>query len=460
MWEVVENLDDLVSYLGLSPRAAQALKDASMAVMQGEMMCGTGGDAMRISQPMSTSKDVVSPPAKRGSPMQQEMSADLFDRRQGAPDDPCTPPALVRQQTADFFDRQERQQPPAGAPAAPAAAAATAHLADSWATLPSAVQALMVASIPAPMDPMFHFSHASWTTGDMVDWASIQWGPFHHHQQPEMQRSSAARAPLVTPGDVAPALHRRFEVSDTGWSSYHVEWTLKSDILTSANAVHVSPSFDLSFDGEVVQFRLVLTPRESDSFCESGGVGKIELKCEDAISASHAWVHFELAVGQGDRLLPSRGLVCHDFAQSAVGGLKAPADQWWDFQSSVDAESRAFVVTCSVVSQVAADAAAAGSADPVVTGSAKGAAVEDAATWPASDSAQCTPESEDQDAGRGKANRCRSAEGRQKQLERWRMRRQTHRMRMRGGVEPVPESMATVEERGAAPESGDNAVEV
>lgn len=536
--EVIENLDDFASFLGLSPRAASDLQEKSMAFVDSEgnvsLMSSIGGEAEDTVQPMftasrtstiSTAKDPASPSSRQKTPMQRYMTADYFERREGnaqtaVPDSPASPegqppltrmcsagsqpgglhreatedffdrrdkqrqhsggmpvlqrsgsltqPGLAREQTEDFFDRRDRQDPDPVADAP--AAMATAHPGP-----------LLAGGIPAPMgetsipytyDPFtaammvdaYYGAHPEWTPEMAMQWAAYQQ---QIHAAEQKHQATSGSDPDAPAGDAA-TLQRRLNISNTGFSSYHIGWTVKSDILTSSNAVHVSPSFDLSFDGEIVHFRLILTPRESafdrggHSFRRSHGVGKVELKCEDNISVAHAWVKFELTVGRGDKLLPRRGLVSHDFAQGAVGGLRPPADQWWDFKSSVDPESRTLYVGCDVMSQLAKEPEEAAAPDATgATAPVAGGAAARVAEGILPPPLECTAD-EDGEAGKRRANRCRSAAGRQKQLERWRLRRQRHRAILRGEADngnqtgvpcPVPEEE---EDEGASGKENEN----
>merc|ERR1719265_2835586 len=218
---------------------------------------------------------------------------------------------------------------------------------------------MMTVAIPVPMVPVGGIAYDPYAAGLMLEWPALQGAAAEQQQwRHEGSVQNVYHPSFANDAGDPSTLRRRFAFDSEGSSSYHLEWTVRSEVLSSTITRHCSPSFELSFEGEALLFRLVLTPREpvdedeDHTFPRSSGVGKIELTCEDHSAVSQAWVTFEFTVGSDSEVrMPSRGVVSHDFARSAVGGLRAPMDQWWDFTSAVDRKSSSFVIGCNVISQ-------------------------------------------------------------------------------------------------------------
>jgi len=144
-------------------------------------------------------------------------------------------------------------------------------------------------------------------------------------------------------------------------SIYRVRWTVDARKLKSTDREMVSPSFDLSFAGGQVQFKMVMRPiavsegRGGASFKRAKGKGTVELRCLSEVSPSmKPVVIFQIAVGSSiskAKQFPPRGPVKHDFTQKPIVGLPEGSEQW-EFGKAVDEATQTFVVSLEILSGV------------------------------------------------------------------------------------------------------------
>jgi len=182
-----------------------------------------------------------------------------------------------------------------------------------------------------------------------------------------VEASTASLPPPLPAAPRAPVLTRVFSVA-----SYmeRVRWTVDARKLKSTDREAVSPSFDLSFSGVNVQFKMVIRPkvmsdsRGGASFKKAKGRGSVELRCLSEVEpAVNPIVTFRLAIGSGadpEKREPPRGPVRHDFTQRAICGLPEGQAEW-DFSKAVDEDTLTFVVCLEILAGSTANAAAAAS---------------------------------------------------------------------------------------------------
>jgi len=144
--------------------------------------------------------------------------------------------------------------------------------------------------------------------------------------------------------------------------SSFVYWTVDAKKLRSNDRLTVSPLFKLR-DGHVnappLPFKMTVTPKVvSDgkggaSFRKAKGMASIQVKCEAPREDMESYpIRFCLSAWSGreedPRLLPARGPVTCNFAQSGICGL--PKDcEIWDFLEAVDKATQTFVICLEVL---------------------------------------------------------------------------------------------------------------
>jgi len=157
-------------------------------------------------------------------------------------------------------------------------------------------------------------------------------------------------------------LQRAFSVTS---AIYRVRWTVDARKLKSKDTEAVSPSFELSFEGNVA-FKMLLRPRVTSeskggaSFKKARGRGVVELRCLDDVHPEKTpTVTFRVFIGSPAdpaKQQPPRGPVRHDFAQKSICGLSRGQDEW-NFSQVVDKTSQTFVVVLEVLTGPASSAA-------------------------------------------------------------------------------------------------------
>lgn len=137
----------------------------------------------------------------------------------------------------------------------------------------------------------------------------------------------------------------------------HVWWKIDAKKLQGCDKVAISPSFELSFNGGPLRFKVMLCPKATaegrGGFRKAKGRGSVKLKCEEEPPAdTKAIVSFQISVGgggsDGKLEMASRGPVTHDFAQMGVAGLK-PGQDDWNFKKTVDEATSSFAVRLDIV---------------------------------------------------------------------------------------------------------------
>merc|ERR1712151_1152986 len=97
--------------------------------------------------------------------------------------------------------------------------------------------------------------------------------------------------------------------------------------------------FELPFNGNVLQFKMVIKPkpfneqRGGASFKKANGSGTVHLRClDEAKREDTPVVKFQIIVGKDvqDRTTwsPPRGPVTHDFSNRALVGLPEAVEEW------------------------------------------------------------------------------------------------------------------------------------
>lgn len=165
-----------------------------------------------------------------------------------------------------------------------------------------------------------------------------------------LPESVSAFLPAAAPSP--PILKRAFSVTS---QLYRVSWLVHGRTLHSDDSEVASPSFRLSFSRDL-QFQLVLQaerPLEADakvSFKTSGGKGRVLLRCLDEVDCTtNPTMTFRIAVCPAvGGIGPRRGPVRHNFVDCDSCGLLED-EELWDFNESVDKESRTFTVSLEVL---------------------------------------------------------------------------------------------------------------
>mmetsp|Transcript_50253 Transcript_50253/g.162705 ORF Transcript_50253/g.162705 Transcript_50253/m.162705 type:complete len:429 (-) Transcript_50253:31-1317(-) len=127
-----------------------------------------------------------------------------------------------------------------------------------------------------------------------------------------------------------------------------IQYIVDARKLKANDKAVISPPFPISGTNPG-NYRMIVNPtfvkaRGGATFKNSGGLGNVQLKCEDL---SEGTISFMISIGDGRpnsiRNEPARGPVDHDFADSSVCGLQK-AQEEWDFNRAVDAASKTFSV--------------------------------------------------------------------------------------------------------------------
>jgi len=117
--------------------------------------------------------------------------------------------------------------------------------------------------------------------------------------------------------------------------------------------VIISPTFELSA-AHPGQYRIIINPspikaRGGPTFKNTGGLGNVQLKCEDR---SEGKIAFHVLINDGRpnslRSEPPRGPVEHDFTDGSVCGLAKKIEEW-DFNKVVDQHSKTFAVVLDIL---------------------------------------------------------------------------------------------------------------
>jgi len=150
------------------------------------------------------------------------------------------------------------------------------------------------------------------------------------------------------------ALVSAFEPS-TGY--FRVEWAVDARKLRGNDKQAVSPPFEVPLGKGLpsVNFKMMVYPivrtasKGGACFQKSRGRGYIQVKCEAENASAAASVSFKLAIGTKRCAQAARGPILHNFSMSAIGGLPK-AQEEWDFNAAVDAESSTFTVCLQIAS--------------------------------------------------------------------------------------------------------------
>jgi len=185
--------------------------------------------------------------------------------------------------------------------------------------------------------------------------ASLPPTPAAPSAPPSPVPTTAPASPVRPPASDQPMLQRAFSVAS---AIFRVNWTVSARKLKSKDQFAVSPKFELSFKTPC-EFKMVIHPTKTSdqkggkSFVAAKGKGRVELKCETQLdTAAEALMTYRISVGSGDKRLPPRGPVKHNFAESSVSGL-ASEEEEWDF-AAVAEEAQSFVVCLEVLPASAA----------------------------------------------------------------------------------------------------------
>mmetsp|Transcript_57684 Transcript_57684/g.126380 ORF Transcript_57684/g.126380 Transcript_57684/m.126380 type:complete len:466 (+) Transcript_57684:361-1758(+) len=132
-----------------------------------------------------------------------------------------------------------------------------------------------------------------------------------------------------------------------------IQYIVDARKLKANDKAVISPPFDIS-DAIAGQYRIIVNPsfvkaRGGATFKNSGGLGNVQLKCEDRAEGT---ITFLVSIGdgrsQGGRQEAGRGPVEHNFADSSVCGLPK-AQEEWDFNRVVDAGTKTFSVFLDIL---------------------------------------------------------------------------------------------------------------
>eukprot|EP00932_Pfiesteria_piscicida_P017515 SRR837773.4392.p1 GENE.SRR837773.4392~~SRR837773.4392.p1 ORF type:complete len:266 (-),score=100.96 SRR837773.4392:125-856(-) len=172
--------------------------------------------------------------------------------------------------------------------------------------------------------------------------------------------SSAAGAPpgVLTPASAAAMgvtmdagghiLPQNVLRSTTKSGALRIHYVVDARKLKANDKAVISPPFEIS-PANPGHYRIIVNPsfvkaRGGATFKNSGGMGNVQLKCEDR---SEGNITFTISIGDGRpgsmRTELARGPIEHSFADSSVCGLPK-AQEEWDFNKVVDAASKTFSV--------------------------------------------------------------------------------------------------------------------
>ncbi|CAE7795136.1 PUS7 [Symbiodinium sp. CCMP2456] len=167
----------------------------------------------------------------------------------------------------------------------------------------------------------------------------------------EPREASTSPRPADPPAPAAPrapVLQRAFSVNSR---IFRIHWTVDARVLKSSDREKVSPPFEVSMDGQEIQFKLCLRPsltsesRGGASFRKAKGKGSVDMRCLSEISRSCVMT-FRVAIGKGSESHKVSRTMKHDFSQKPICQLEG--DDEWDFKTVTDEESQTFVVVLEV----------------------------------------------------------------------------------------------------------------
>eukprot|EP00441_Pelagodinium_beii_P046246 CAMPEP_0197620426 /NCGR_PEP_ID=MMETSP1338-20131121/1250_1 /TAXON_ID=43686 ORGANISM="Pelagodinium beii, Strain RCC1491" /NCGR_SAMPLE_ID=MMETSP1338 /ASSEMBLY_ACC=CAM_ASM_000754 /LENGTH=395 /DNA_ID=CAMNT_0043189603 /DNA_START=52 /DNA_END=1239 /DNA_ORIENTATION=+ len=165
--------------------------------------------------------------------------------------------------------------------------------------------------------------------------------------------SSTSGISMLPPAPQPQTLTRAFSIQS---GFFRVHWTVDGRKLRGNEKQTVSPPFQLSFGPKHpnVTFKMMIYPQKIDDgkggscFRKANGKGYCQLKCEAELPEELAWVTFRISIGSGSKLQGPRPEVSHNFASSAVCGLRKE-DEIWNFLEALDPDSMTFVVCLEIV---------------------------------------------------------------------------------------------------------------
>lgn len=167
----------------------------------------------------------------------------------------------------------------------------------------------------------------------------------------EPREASTSPRPADPPAPAAPrapVLQRAFSVNSR---IFRIHWTVDARVLKSSDREKVSPPFEVSMDGQEIQFKLCLRPsltsesRGGASFRKAKGKGSVDMRCLSEISRTCVMT-FRVAIGKGSESHKVSRTMKHDFSQKPICQLEG--DDEWDFKTVTDEESQTFVVVLEV----------------------------------------------------------------------------------------------------------------
>ncbi|OLP93059.1 Pseudouridylate synthase 7-like [Symbiodinium microadriaticum] len=168
----------------------------------------------------------------------------------------------------------------------------------------------------------------------------------------EPREASTSPRPADPPAPAAPrapVLQRAFSVNSR---IFRIHWTVDARVLKSSDREKVSPPFEVSMDGQEIQFKLCLRPsltsesRGGASFRKAKGKGSVDMRCLSEISRTCVMT-FRVAIGKGSESHKVSRTMKHDFSQKPICQLEG--DDEWDFKTVTDEESQTFVVVLEVI---------------------------------------------------------------------------------------------------------------
>jgi len=134
-----------------------------------------------------------------------------------------------------------------------------------------------------------------------------------------------------------------------------LSWAVDAKKLDSQDKQHVSPQFEVTFEGHDPQtFQMFLYPiavadnRRGAGFKKAKGRGRVVLKCHSLeLPRCFPDVSFRVSIGSGELQQQARGPVTHNFSEQSCCGLQKRRDEW-DFKSAVDASSKTVQINAEI----------------------------------------------------------------------------------------------------------------
>jgi hypothetical protein len=214
------------------------------------------------------------------------------------------------------------------------------------------------------------------------------------------------RSEMSIPQEVLPTIKASFDATR---GVYQATWHVDARKLQSKDHIVVSPAFEMCFCKKQApaSFKLMLTSRGTNGFAKSKGMGLVKAKCESDVRGVEAAFAFIIRMGS-DTFEPS----VHDFSLHPVATLQERA---LNFHRAVDPVSNTVPIHLEATPACKPSA----EEEACVVGEASAACIDASRDC----SVQVLQQSSSPRVGHGSGIRRRSEVGKQRQWDRWQLRR-------------------------------------